>query len=106
MATHSSILAGEIPRTEESGGYSPWGRKESDTTKHAQDETGALDDVWRWPFAQEEGNSPWEQRDPLLHNLSWLSVPLSQEPRASLAKVGSLGGRHIPVWGQVPSHFL
>ena len=33
MATHSSILAWEIPWTEEPGGLSPWGRKESDTTK-------------------------------------------------------------------------
>ena len=35
MATHSSILAWRIPWTEESGGlqYSPWGRKESDTTE-------------------------------------------------------------------------
>ena len=34
MATHSSILAWRIPRTEEPGGlYSPWGCKESDTTK-------------------------------------------------------------------------
>ena len=32
MATHSSILAWEIPRTEEPG--SPWGGKESDTTEH------------------------------------------------------------------------
>ena len=33
-ATHSSILAWEIPRTEEPGGlYSPWGCKESDTTE-------------------------------------------------------------------------
>ena len=29
-ATHSSILAWEIPWTEEPGGYSPRGRKESD----------------------------------------------------------------------------
>ena len=34
MATCSSILACKIPRTEEPGGYSPWGRKESDTTEH------------------------------------------------------------------------
>ena len=33
MATHSSILAWRIPWTEEPGGlYSPWGRKESDTS--------------------------------------------------------------------------
>ena len=29
MATHSSILAWEIPETEEPSGYSPWGLKES-----------------------------------------------------------------------------
>ena len=33
MATHSSILAWRIPWTEEPGGYSPWGHKESDPTK-------------------------------------------------------------------------
>ena len=32
MATHSSILAWEISWTEEPGGYSPWGGKESDMT--------------------------------------------------------------------------
>ena len=30
MATHSSILAGEIPQTESLAGYNPWGCKESD----------------------------------------------------------------------------
>ena len=34
MATHSSILAWEIPWS--LAGYSPWGRKESDTTERAQ----------------------------------------------------------------------
>ena len=34
MATHSSILANRTPWTEEPGGlYSPWGRKEWDTTE-------------------------------------------------------------------------
>ena len=34
MATHSSILAWRTAWTEEPGGlYSPWGRKESDTTE-------------------------------------------------------------------------
>ena len=34
MATHSSILAWEIPWTEEpSGLFSPWGHKEVDTTE-------------------------------------------------------------------------
>ena len=33
MAPHSSILAWRIPGTEEPGGYSPWGYRESDMTK-------------------------------------------------------------------------
>ena len=34
MATHSSVLDWRIPWTEEPGGlYSPWDRKESDTTE-------------------------------------------------------------------------
>ena len=33
MATHSSILAWEIPGTEEQVGCSPWGCKESDSTE-------------------------------------------------------------------------
>ena len=34
MATHSSTLAWKIPWMEEPGaGYTPWGRKESDTTE-------------------------------------------------------------------------
>ena len=33
MATHSSILAWKIAWTEEPGGYSPWGHKESDPTE-------------------------------------------------------------------------
>ena len=33
MATHSSILAWEIPRTEEPGGLRPWNREELDMTK-------------------------------------------------------------------------
>ena len=35
MATHSIILAWEIPQTEEAG-RPPWGRKESDTTEATQ----------------------------------------------------------------------
>ena len=33
MTPHSSILIWEMPWTEEPGGLSPWGCKESDTTK-------------------------------------------------------------------------
>ena len=34
MATHSSILAGEIPWIGSLEGYSPWGGKESDMTDY------------------------------------------------------------------------
>ena len=34
IATHSSVLALEIPWTEEPVGYSPCGHKESETTEH------------------------------------------------------------------------
>ena len=40
MATHSSILAWRIPWTEEPGGYSPWGHKESDATEQLSTEEG------------------------------------------------------------------
>ena len=33
MAIHSSTIAWKIPYKEEPGRYSPWGRKESDTTE-------------------------------------------------------------------------
>ena len=39
MATHSSILAWKIPWTEELAGYSPWGRKESDTIERLKRST-------------------------------------------------------------------
>ena len=37
---HSSILAWEIPQTEEPGGYSPWGPKESDRTERLSSSRG------------------------------------------------------------------
>ena len=33
MATHFSVLTLETPKTEETGGHSPWGHKESHTTQ-------------------------------------------------------------------------
>ena len=33
MAIHASIVAWRIPWKEEPGGYSPWGRRESDMTE-------------------------------------------------------------------------
>ena len=46
MAAHCSILARRTPWTEEPGGHSPWGRKESDMTDrtgtHVFEETGTV----------------------------------------------------------------
>ena len=39
MAAHSSILAWEIPWTEEPDGYSPRGHKESDMAEHSHTHT-------------------------------------------------------------------
>ena len=47
MATHPSILAWEIPRTEE--GYSPWGRKVSDTTERLALSRVCFLIGWRFP---------------------------------------------------------
>ena len=46
MATNSSILAWEIPQTEESGTLSPWGHKESDTTKRLSTHTYLFRDFY------------------------------------------------------------
>ena len=47
MATHSSILAWRISWTEEPGGYSPWGLKESDTTQRL---TLFSLSLWQWQW--------------------------------------------------------
>ena len=42
MATHSSVLAWEIPWPCSLGGYSPWGHQESDdTAEHTQAATSS-----------------------------------------------------------------
>ena len=38
-ATHSSVLAWRIPRTEELVGYNPWGHEESSMTEHTHTHT-------------------------------------------------------------------
>ena len=69
MATHSSVLAWEIPWTEEPGGCSPWGLWESDTTErlHFHFHFQALEKemathssvlAWRVPGTVEPGGLP------------------------------------------------
>ena len=54
MATHSSTLAWKIPRTERSlVGYSPWGRKESDTTERLYNQGSG-----KIPHAAEQPSPP------------------------------------------------
>ena len=45
IATHPSILAWEIPRTEETGGYSSWVTKESDITQRLDNNESSYTDA-------------------------------------------------------------
>ena len=42
MATHCSILAWKVPRTEGSAGHSPWGLKEPEATEHKHTQQDSL----------------------------------------------------------------
>ena len=52
MATHSSILARRIPRTEEPVSYSPWDREESDTTEQLYTHTEKTTRPFRYDLNQ------------------------------------------------------
>ena len=63
MSIHSSILAWSIPWTEEPAGYSPRGRKESDTAERLTRTTSSQvtttggrtalgSTLWNWPDMQ------------------------------------------------------
>ena len=62
MATHSSILAWEMPRTEELAGYSPWGHKESDTTEQPR--------VFSWFFVKQSLGHASLEKCPVYQKLS------------------------------------
>ena len=62
MAPHSSIPAWRIPGTEEPGGYSPWGYRESDMTKHLSLQWSWHVCVWVYPA--------WDS----LYFLGWVTV--------------------------------
>ena len=76
MATHSSILAWEIPGQRSLGSYSPWGHKEWDTTEH----------TWRNP-----------KRRVLVEG--WSAVPAWCQPRSVFLAVG-------PPFGSVLYEFV
>ena len=65
MAAHSSILAWRIPWKEESGGYSPWGHKESDTNEQLSMHEHALT-AWNPHLAVSLPPSPADEVEHLL----------------------------------------
>ena len=72
MATHSSILAREIPWTEEPGGLQSMGSQESDTTQDLNHHhwaiyrgfPGGLDDTESACSAGDPGSIPGSERSP------------------------------------------
>ena len=66
MKIHSSILAWESPWTRSLVGYSPWGRKESDTTEPLNKEQVELSQLTTSLFAS-LGKIPGKKS---LHSLS------------------------------------
>ena len=75
MATQSSILAWEIPWTEEPGGllYSPWDHKELGMTwqlnnnKEAWKEMATQSSILAW-------RSPWTEKPGRLQSMGWQRV--------------------------------
>ena len=55
MATHSSIFAWRIPRTEEPGGLQSMGRKETRLNTHMHTHLDDLEEEGRWVFGLREG---------------------------------------------------
>ena len=57
MAIRSGILAQKTARTEEAGGYSPWGHKESDTMATEDEMVGWHHRLNELEFEQTTGDS-------------------------------------------------
>ena len=89
MTTHSSILAWEIPWTEEPGGYSPRGHRESDTTAGlnsnviSQPRGGSTSEILTFcPFTAQglRKSRGWEPS-------SWVLLPLPQTSQESVGNI-------------------
>ena len=80
MAPHSSTLAWKIPWTEEPVGYSPWGRKESDTTERLHFPCRATQDGW---VMVESSDKTWsiEERNGKPLQYSSLESPMNSMKR-------------------------
>ena len=97
MATHSSTLAWKIPWTEEPVGYSPWGRKELDTTEqlhfHFHDKPTAniiLNGEKLKAFSLKLGTRQGRPLSPLLFNivLEVLATAIKEEKEIKGIKIG------------------
>ena len=81
MATHSSILAWEILWTEEPGGYSSWGHRESNATEQLNNNN--YPKYWEKAMATHSSTLAWK-------------IPWTEEPGKGQS-MRSLGVRHD--WG-------
>ena len=88
MTSHSSVLAWRIPWTEESGSYSPWVCRESDTTEWL---TLSLSDIEEWM----EGSWFVQIRLGIGRGCYWLAWSRDQEYWSSASYV--LGNHHHKV---------
>ena len=73
MATHSSTLAWKIHAQRSQTGYSPWGRRESDTTelhKHAQPTSDKCKGRWHTEKQQREMSNLFNSKHFFIHTLS------------------------------------
>ena len=104
MATHSSILAWSIPWTEEPGGYSPWHRKESHTTKgltHRQERTIREEGV---KVQRDPHNpcSPGRRSTRSCHTAPPAASQGSSHPHSKRGSVGLYSGDPVVDWDQEP----
>ena len=103
MATHSSMLAWEIPRTEELVVHSPWSCKESDTTEQL---TLSLisytrnDNMGTCPAKDTVKNSIQPERFTIWRFIHTLGFPGGSEGKASACNAGDPGS--IPGSGRSP----
>ena len=111
MATHSSILAWRIPWTEEPGGlYSPWGRKELDTTEQITLSLSLgwtpLDLLMGWIWGMEERQEclDWGSDGWCCPQTGCVGLGEKQEPPATSSFQGCRESSSCPAEVSRPAH--
>ena len=91
MATHSSILAWEIPWTEEPGGLQSMGLQKSDMTEHTCMPI-MVDFLWQfdWPWGIQMKHDFWV----CLCRYFWMRLAFGSVDSVWLMAVPSVGGHH------------